>query len=101
MKYVLYIDNRASAHPSIEYRPLDAKSIAEAVVEADAIHDLDTMYLIRIMEKNGKIEKVESDITAQSYKAILEKRSLKWVFMESNHTVKHFKARFVDWFDLV
>lgn len=45
MKYVLYIDYRASYKPMYsEYRPMNAKTMAEAVIEADATHDSETMY---------------------------------------------------------
>lgn len=101
MRYVLYIDYRASYKPMYsEYRPMDAKTMAEAVIEADATHDPSTMYLIRIMEKTGKPEKVESDIKAQAYKAILEKRSTKWTVNEREHIAKHFIAKFGDWYDI-
>ena len=101
MKYVLYIDYRASYKPMYcEYRPMNAKNIAEAIVEADATHDSNTMYLIRVMEKSGKIEKVESDIKAQAYKAIMEKRSTKWATQEREHIVKHYMTKFSDWYDI-
>lgn len=59
MKYVLYIDYRASYKPMYsEYRPMDAKNMAEAVIEADTAHNPETMYLIRIMKEDGKVEKV-------------------------------------------
>ena len=100
MKYVLYIDYRASYKPmSIEYRPMNAKNIAEAIIEADAAHDPETMYLIQVMEKTGKIEKVESDVKAQTYKAIMVKRSTKWAAQESEHTVRRYMAKFVNWYE--
>lgn len=38
MKYVLYIDYRASYKPLCsEYKPLEAKNIKEAIIEADAL----------------------------------------------------------------
>ena len=102
MKYVLYIDYRASHKPMTwEYRQMNAKNIAEAVIEADAVHDSETMYLIRIMEKTGKVEKVGGDIKAQSYKTIMEKRSTKWTADGREHSVKHFTAKFGDWFQIV
>lgn len=102
MKYILYIDYRASYKPmTSEYRPMNAKNIAEAIIEADAVHNSETMYLIRIMEKNGKVEKVERDIKAQTYKAIMEKRSTKWTAGGRDHSVKHFTAKFGDWFEIV
>lgn len=101
MKYILYIDYRASYKPmTAEYIALNAKTIAEAIIEADATHDQETMYLIRIMEKRGKVEKVESDVKAQTYTAIMEKRSTKWAAAETNHSAKHFMAKFGDWFEI-
>lgn len=101
MKYIIYIDYRASYKPmTCEYRELNAKNIAEAIIEADAIHDPETMYLIKIMEKSGKIEKVESDIKAQTFKAIMDKRSTKWAETEGEHSAKHFMSKFGDWFEI-
>ena len=101
MKYVIYIDYRASYKPmTAEYLPLNAKTIAEAIIEADTIHNQETMYLIKIMEKRGKVEKVESDVKAQTYTAIMEKRSTKWTAAETNHSAKHFMAKFGDWFEI-
>ncbi len=100
MKYVLYIDYNASyKRMTWEYRVMTAKNIAEAIIEADAIYNQDTMYLIRIMEKRGKLEKVASDVKAQTYTAIMEKRSTKWLAMERSHSVKHFMSKFYDWFE--
>lgn len=108
MKYILYIDYRVEYKPmTSEYRPLEAKNIKDAILEADAIHDLNTMYLIRIMEKTGKVEKVESDVKAQTYTAIIEKRSTKWAAMDEKqtyngqHQAKHFYAKFGDWYEIV
>lgn len=107
MKYILYIDYRASYKPMFsEYKPLEAKNIKDAIIEADAMYNTDTMYLIRIMEKTGKVERVESDIKAQTYTAIMEKRSTKWAEMDETqtyngrHQVKHFYAKFGDWYEI-
>lgn len=102
MKYILYIDYNASyKRMTWEYRVITAKNIAEAIIEADAIYNEDTMYLIRIMEKRGKLEKVASNVKAQLYTAIMEKRSTRWLAMENNHDVKHFMSKFADWFETV
>lgn len=102
MKYIFYIDYNASyKRMTWEYRAMTAKNIAEAIIEADAIYNQDTMYLIRIMEKRGKLEKVASNVKAQLYTAIMEKRSTRWLAMENNHDVKHFMSKFADWFETV
>ena len=101
-QYVLYIDYRAEYKPcTCEYRELEAKNMAEAIVEADNIHDADTMYLVRIMEKSGKVEKVESNVKAQTYKAIMEKRSTKWANIERVHCVKRYMAKYAEWFETI
>lgn len=101
MKYVLYIDYRASYKPMYcEYHPMNAKTIAEAIIEADAIHDPETMYLIQIMEKTGKVEKVGGGVKVQAYKAFMEKRSTKWAAREQPHSVNYFTAKFADWFEI-
>lgn len=100
--YVLYIDYSASYKPmTCEYRALNAKNIAEAIIEADANHNPETMYLIRIMEKNGKVEKVDRDVKAQTYTAIMEKRSTKWAASERDHSVQHLMTKYSDWFETV
>lgn len=101
-KYVLYIDYQASYKPmTCEYQALSAKNIAEAIIEADARYDSNTMYLIRIMEKRGKVEKVESGVKAQTYISIMEKRSTKWAAAETEHNVRHFVMKNCDWFETV
>lgn len=102
MKYILYIDYQASYKPmTCEYHALNAKNIADAIIEADALHDSKTMYLIRIMEKRGKVEKVESDVKVHTYTAIMEKRSTKWAAVETDHNVRHFVMKNYDWFETV
>ena len=102
MKYVLYIDYRANYKPlTSEYRKLKAKTLADAILEADAQYNSDTMYLMRIMVKDGKVEKVESDIKRTAYRAELERRT-RWAKMEgANHSVGHYKAPFAEWFEIM
>lgn len=101
MQYVIYVDYRSSYKPlAYEYRPLVAKSLAAAILESDAIHNPDTMYLIRIMVKFGKLERVGTGLKMQAYMAVLEKRSTKWISYDGYlHVVNHFITRFADWFD--
>jgi len=50
------------------------------------------MNLIRILEKTGTPEKVDSDIKVQMYTAILEKCSTKWTEF-TKHKALHFKIK--------
>lgn len=98
MKYIVYVDYSAFYKPmTYEYIELNANSLAAGVAEADEMFDHEKMYLIRILEKTGKPEKVESDIKAQLYTAILEKRSTKWREF-TNHKALHFISKTDDWF---
>lgn len=91
MKYVLYIDYRANYKPlTSEYRML----------EADKQYNPDTIYLMRIMVKDGKAEKVESDIKRTAYRAILERRT-RWTETNAKHVVGYYKAPFAEWFKIM
>lgn len=101
MKYVLYIDYRASYKPlASEYRKLEAKTLDKAILEADEQYNPDTMYLMRIMVKDGKAEKVESDIKRTAYRAELERRT-RWAETNAEHIVGYYKAPFAEWFEIM
>ena len=101
MKYVLYVDYRASYKPlTSEYRTLAAKTLSDAMLEADAQYNPDTMYLMRIMVKAGKAEKVESDIKCTEYRAKLERRT-RWTETNAEHVVGYYKAPFAEWFEIM
>lgn len=85
-KYVLYVDYTGS---KFEYLPLVAKNPFEAVAEAEQIYRTlqknDCVYLVRLMEKSGKIESRDiSDWRRQKYVAKLCKRSEKCGWHENN-----------------
>ena len=101
MKYVLYIDYCADYKPlTYEYKGLEAKTLSGAILEADAQYNPDTMYLMRIMVKDGKAEKVESDIKRTSYRAKLERRT-RWTETNDEHIVGYYKAPFAEWFEIL
>ena len=102
MKYVLYIDYSASYKPmTSEYRKLEAKTLSDAMLEADAQYNPDTMYLMRIMVKAGKAEKVESYIKCTEYRAELERRT-RWAKTEGiDHSVGYYKTTFSEWFEIM
>ena len=102
MKYVLYIDYRANYKPlTSEYRKLEAKTLSDAILAADSQYNPDIMYLMRIMVKDGKAEKVDSDIKRTAYRAELERRT-RWAKTEQlNHSVGYYKAPFAEWFEIM
>ena len=101
MKYVLYIDYRANYKPlASEYRKLDAKTLSDAILESDKQYNPDTMYLMRIMVKDGKAEKVESDIKRTAYRAKFERRT-RWTETNAEHIVGYYKALFAEWFEIM
>lgn len=103
MKYVLYIDYRADYKPlTYEYKGLEAKTLTDAIIEADALYNPDTMYLMRIMVKDGKAEKIESDVKCTPYRAEYERRT-RWTKYDSDyeHIVGYYKAPFAEWFEIM
>ena len=101
MKYVLYIDYRADYKPlTSEYCKLEAKTLSGAILEADAQYNPDTMYLMRIMAKDGKAEKVETDIKRTAYRVKLERRT-RWTETNDEHVVGYYKAPFAEWFKIM
>lgn len=102
MKYVLYIDYRASYKPlTSEYRKLKAKTLSDAILESDVQYNPNTIYLMRIMVKAGNAEKVETDIKCTEYRAELERRT-RWAKIERvDHSVEYYKAPFAEWFEIM
>ena len=103
MRYVLYIDYKASYKPlASEYRKLDAKTLVEAILEADGQYNPDTIYLMRIMVKVGKAEKIESDVKCTLYRAEYERRT-RWAKYDGGyeHIIGHYKAPFAEWFEIM
>lgn len=79
-KYIIYIDYKANCEPyggeSYKYINAKAKSLFEAIVEADALYN-ENVYLIRIMESDTKPAKV-GEYRAQTFHAVLARRCAGW-----------------------
>ncbi len=76
MKYALYIDYKVNSSKAYEYRTMNAKTLEEAIEEADNIN-YDNIYLMRIMKQIGKSVKV-NDWREMLFEAIMCKRSNGW-----------------------
>ena len=78
MTYLIYRDFKAGTHHiGYDYTTIEAKSQFEAVCEADKmwIEEADRLYLMRIMAKAGKVEKMDDGWKRQKFAAVLCKRS--------------------------
>lgn len=109
VNYVLYIDYKAgTGEPGYLYVSLKAKTLLEAIAEADKWSRID-IYLMRIMEKDGRSEIDQLAWRKQIYTAILCRRSSGWhlnttEYSEQTHKVyRYYKTvddRHYEWFDL-
>ena len=115
-KYVIYIDYRATENTRYEYRTMEAKNFKEAIEEAEKIYNPGTMYLVRIMEHEGKAYRNEGDprtCKSQNYKAVECKRSPEggWHANTSENSEQQQVVRYTrmkersgqtfEWFDLI
>ena len=111
MKYVLYIDYRANSVKPYEYRTMNAKNFREAIEEAEKIYNSETMYLIRIMEKEGKVYSANG-CKNQNYRAVECKRSCKGGWhannsenSENEHIVRRsyikLNGKVIDWYEVL
>lgn len=110
MKYVLYIDYTSKYQIETgkghEYLGMCAGTLEDAIEEADKKYDKETMYLIRIMKKEGKIEKMEDGWKKQRYTAILCNRGNGWhqnteKYYESEHQVDRIETRGMHDYEIV
>lgn len=94
-KYIIYKDFRSIA--KVEYKAIEAKTEFEAIEATEKEWDPEKHYLIRIMEKTGKVEVMTSDgWKEQAYKAVMCKRSNEcgWHRNDSKHyEAEHFARR--------
>lgn len=95
MRYALYIDYRGTSR--YEYRIMQAENKADAILEADAVFDPITMYLVKIMERTSRKHKVESGLWGQDYAAILERRET-WKKECREHHTTHYTSKYGEWF---
>ena len=95
MKYILYTDYCAGQNKQYEYRELSAKTLLEAIGEADKIRKSDPLeiYLTRIMEYHST-EKEEGCSKKEIYRAVLCERSHGWHLNDiMNSESDHYAAK--------
>lgn len=96
-KFVIYTDNKSNSKtptdPGYEYKLIEAEGIEEAIEIADSMWN-DGIYLMRIMKKVGKIQKEDGEWRAETYEAVLARRSFGWhLNNEKNSECRHVAKR--------
>lgn len=108
-KFVVYIDYVAGKGPKCgySYELIDAADLLEAIRIADNKFS-DRVYLMRIMEKQGKIriDKESGGWKVETYKAILSRRSTGWhrntiENAENEHTAERYFYKDMEYFTAV
>lgn len=106
MKYLIMIDYKADkGNNGFEYKEIDVKDVTEAILEADHMINDDDIYLIKLLKKAGKAEKVEGcgDLKATPYKSFLVRRRYNWHASDKDGeyvtTVKKYTSKYGSWFD--
>ena len=75
-KYIAMIDWKVEFKNGFDYVELDAENAVEAIEKADDLWN-ENVYLIKIMEKAGKINRYEG-FKVTTYTSILCRRSFGW-----------------------
>ena len=77
-KYLIMIDY--AKVPKLEYKYTECKTLVEAMEAADRMKDesIEPIYLLKVMERTGKAEKLEGGVTEYQYKAVMCRRSVGW-----------------------
>lgn len=95
MKYIIYKDYLTGEHHiGYEYIGIDAKTDFEAIEQADKMWNPEEHYLIRIMRKIGKVEKMFDGWKRQYYEAVMCKRSnaVGWHANDTAHCEDYHRA---------
>ncbi|MBQ6840434.1 MAG: hypothetical protein IJO45_07045 [Oscillospiraceae bacterium] len=109
MKFVIYTDYRANKKTPYEYELIEAADLLEAIYKADELWKVKTeddekaVYLMRIMQKEGKTERKEG-YREEKYRAVLCRRSFGWHLndmknSESEHTTTRCFNKDISWFE--
>lgn len=103
MKYVALIDYMANkGNNGFDFIALEAKNETQAIIEADHMMN-DDIYLIKLMKKTGKAEKIETGIKATKYTSILVRRRHNWHESDKDGenvtTIYKYTSKNGTWFD--
>lgn len=102
-KYIAVIDYNAALKKGFGHIQLEAKTLLDAMSEAEQYMD-DTVYLVRIAEKNSKARKI-SDYKKTLFTEILTNRGNGWhrngdAHSESTTTWAMYQAKYSTWYDI-
>lgn len=105
MKYLILIDYKANkGNNGFDYKEIDVKDVTEAIITADRMINDNDIYLIKLLKKAGKTEKIEDGIKATPYKSFLVRRQHNWHASDKDGenvtTVNKYSSKFGTWFDI-
>lgn len=109
MTFAIYTDYRANKKVPYEYELIQADDLLEAIYKADELWKVKTeedekaVYLMRIMQKEGKTERKEG-YREEKYRAVLCRRSFGWHLndaanSEGEHIVTRCFNKDISWFE--
>lgn len=109
MTFAIYTDYRANKKIPYEYELVQAADLLEAIYKADELWKVKTeddekaVYLMRIMQKEGKTERKEG-YREEKYRAVLCRRSSGWHLndkanSEGEHIVTRCFNKDISWFE--
>ena len=79
MTYLALIDYKANkGNNGFDYKEIEAKNVVEAILVADHMINNDDIYLIKLMKKEGKAEKIGGGIKATKFKSFMVRRQCNW-----------------------
>lgn len=84
-QYIIYIDYLSGEKKEYEYIPVQAASLAEAMMEADSLWNPETMYLTRVLSPIGRWKTENKTMRCKLYKAVCCRRSCRWYPNDSEH----------------
>ena len=105
-KYLISKDFKASVKSGFEFTLIEAATLAEAMIEADIMWNDDDTYMMHIFAKSGKTKRVERGVKAETYEAIIARRSHGWhpnteAYSESKFTVQRMFTSYSEWYNVI
>ena len=107
MKYLVLIDYKANkGNNGFDYKEIEAKDVTEAILTVDHMINNDDIYLLKLMKKEGRTEKVEGceGVKATHYQSFLVRRRHNWHASDRDGeyvtTVNKYTDKYGSWYEI-